>query len=287
MESSHPAHAHAYTPTRPSPLSPLTPASPAVVTSIKRRLKRPPPISCTTSGSFGDEAAELALSQPRPSSHLEAVRCLSPLSVNSLSPNTPTAGGSAAKAKAPPSSGGRRGRRRGPEMSEVLPGLWIGSHAAAASVQTLAAQGISHVLNCTNQPGAHGADAAVSGTRYLSLGLLDSTADLPHMPAALQAGVRFIDEAIRADGRVLVHCHRGISRSVTLVIAYMIWAHRLTAEAAFVQVRRARRVADPNLGYWVSLKEWERQVLEPEGADEAPSAADGDHECRRGDERSV
>jgi len=114
------------------------------------------------------------------------------------------------------------------------------------------------VLNCTNQPsGCEGSD----GVSYLSLGLLDSTADLPRMPAALEAGVGFIHDAIEAGGRVLVHCHRGISRSCTLTIAYIMWAQRCTAEAAFVQVRRARRIADPNLGYWVTLKEWERHVL--------------------------
>ena len=128
------------------------------------------------------------------------------------------------------------------------------------------------VLNCTNQPSAReGSD----GVSYLSLGLLDSTADLPHMPAALELGVRFIHDAIEAGGHVLVHCHRGISRSCTLTIAYLMWAQRCTAEAAFVEVRRARRIADPNLGYWVTLKEWEKLVLGTTERDANPSATVG------------
>ena len=142
-----------------------------------------------------------------------------------------------------------------------MPGLFIGTLAAARDKHALAAHGVTHVLNCTNQPipplvGSPSEGGAAARPAYLTLGLLDNPADLPRMQAALTDGVHFIDEALRAGGRVLVHCHRGISRSCTLTIAYMMWAQRRTAEAVFVDVRSKRHVADPNLSYWVCLKEW-------------------------------
>jgi len=58
-----------------------------------------------------------------------------------------------------------------------------------------------------------------------------------------------------------VHCHRGISRSCTLVIAYLIWGHRHTLDEAFTRVRQLRPMCDPNLNYLCSLQEWESHVF--------------------------
>ena len=64
--------------------------------------------------------------------------------------------------------------------------------------------------------------------------LFDSTADLPRMPSVLATGVEFIRSSIASGGTVLVHCHRGISRSATLVIAALMMlcypAHEATAD---------------------------------------------------------
>lgn len=211
----------------------------------------------------------MPIAPPPPPPHLELVRCLSPLSVNALSPHTPTAGGGKVlPAAARPCSVGRRARRRGaPEMSEVMPGLFVGSCAAACNAEALRREGITHVLNCTNLPSGGGCEGGGEGgsenRRYLALGLLDSTADLPRMPTVLADGVGFIGDALAAGGRVLVHCQRGISRSCTLAMAYMVKEQRREAEAVFTDVRRARSVCDPNVGYWVTLKEWEKQWLVP------------------------
>ena len=50
-------------------------------------------------------------------------------------------------------------------------------------------------------------------------------------------------------------------------MAYLIAERRCSAEAVFDELKRARPVCDPNLGYWVTLKEWEQQLgieAEPE-----------------------
>lgn len=40
-------------------------------------------------------------------------------------------------------------------------------------------------------------------------------------------------DAFKIGGRVLVHCHKGVSRSVTLCMAYLIWKHNLSYDEAF------------------------------------------------------
>jgi len=48
---------------------------------------------------------------------------------------------------------------------------------------------------------------------------------------------------------VFVHCSQGVSRSVTLVIAYLMWRDGHTFEQAFAAVKAARGVANPNIGF--------------------------------------
>lgn len=159
--------------------------------------------------------------------------------------------------------GGFRGSRlAAPPMSLVAPSLYIGDEASAVSEQRLRQQGITHVLNCTAKPNlALEAQVADSSLHYLRLNLLDSTSDLPRMQSVMREGVDFIRSALQEGGTVLVHCHRGISRSCTLVMAYLIEAEQRSAESVFESIRSKRRIADPNLGYWCALQEWEKQVL--------------------------
>jgi len=166
----------------------------------------------------------------------------------------------------------RGSRLAAPSMSLVAPSLYIGDEAAAASELRLRLQGITHVLNCTNKPNplleAQGSSDGEASSHppsfgYLRLNLLDSTSDLPRMQSVMREGVDFIRAALREGGTVLVHCHRGISRSCTLVMAHLIEAEQRSAESVFEVIRAKRRICDPNLGYWCCIQEWERLVLSP------------------------
>jgi protein-tyrosine phosphatase len=59
-------------------------------------------------------------------------------------------------------------------------------------------------------------------------------------------------------GNVLVHCHAGVSRSATLVIAYLMQEKRLTFDEAFSYASKFRPVIFPNQGFQKQLKEWQR-----------------------------
>ena len=52
---------------------------------------------------------------------------------------------------------------------------------------------------------------------------------------------RFISRAIKSGGKVFVHCHAGVSRSATFVIAYLMFSHAMTLESATLMCRSARR----------------------------------------------
>jgi hypothetical protein len=63
------------------------------------------------------------------------------------------------------------------------------------------------------------------------------------------AALPFIDEARNAGGKALVTCRYGSSRSVAVVLAYLITREGATFDQALAFVRSARPEADPNAGF--------------------------------------
>lgn len=58
----------------------------------------------------------------------------------------------------------------------------------------------------------------------------------------------WIDAALASGGAVLVHCHEGKSRSVTLLLAYLMMSSGFTLAAALAHMRRWHPKASPNAG---------------------------------------
>jgi protein-tyrosine phosphatase len=63
-----------------------------------------------------------------------------------------------------------------------------------------------------------------------------------------------IESVLSAGGRVVVHCHRGISRSATIMISYIMIKYRMSFEDAFEFVVSKRSCVCPNIGFIYSLE---------------------------------
>ena len=66
--------------------------------------------------------------------------------------------------------------------------------------------------------------------------------------------MEFIDEAIDGGGRVLVHCQHGVSRSASVVVAYLCFSMGLSVDEALDTLRHDRPEAHPNNGFMQQLR---------------------------------
>jgi protein-tyrosine phosphatase len=75
--------------------------------------------------------------------------------------------------------------------------------------------------------------------------------DMPFANLAVhfKEGIAFINQALSYGGTVLVHCYAGVSRSATIVIAYLMQEKRLTFMDALNYLRRKRPIVCPNFGF--------------------------------------
>jgi protein tyrosine phosphatase len=63
------------------------------------------------------------------------------------------------------------------------------------------------------------------------------------------------------NGRVIVHCVMGVSRSCSLVLAYLMKYKGMSLKQAFDLVSSKRSVVRPNAGFWRQLIEYEKKLL--------------------------
>ncbi|XP_061033301.1 dual specificity protein phosphatase 26 isoform X1 [Eubalaena glacialis] len=119
--------------------------------------------------------------------------------------------------------------------------------------------GISHVLNASHSRWRGTPEAYEGlGIRYLGVEAHDSPAF--DMSVHFQAAADFIHRALsQPGGRILVHCAVGVSRSATLVLAYLMLYHRLTLVEAIKKVKDHRGII-PNRGFLRQLLALDRRL---------------------------
>ncbi|KAK4808245.1 hypothetical protein QYF61_006830, partial [Mycteria americana] len=129
---------------------------------------------------------------------------------------------------------------------EVWPGLYLGDQDIAANRRELAHLRITHILNASHSKWRGGAEYYEgTGIRYLGIEAHDSPSF--DMSPYFYPAADFIHQALN-EGRILVHCAVGVSRSATLVLAYLMIRHHMPLVEAIKTVKDHRGII-PNRGF--------------------------------------
>ena len=113
-------------------------------------------------------------------------------------------------------------------------------------------------------PASPGAALAADGQpalAYLPLWLQDCPGE--DLTSRLPAFLDWVTAAHAAGGCVLVHCSQGVSRSVALCCAWLMWRDGLSYEAASARLKAVRAVASPNMGFACQLMLWAKRRAAP------------------------
>ncbi|XP_063902761.1 dual specificity protein phosphatase MPK-4-like isoform X1 [Zophobas morio] len=127
----------------------------------------------------------------------------------------------------------------------IEPNLYLGGLCAAKDVNTLVKYKISHILTIDICPLPRKIlELKNITTKYIQLSDQPKEDLLSHFDDT----EAFITEGL-TKGAVLVHCYFGVSRSATVVIAYIMKKYQLTYREAFEQVKLKRSIVYPNQGF--------------------------------------
>ncbi|CAF1572388.1 unnamed protein product [Adineta ricciae] len=139
--------------------------------------------------------------------------------------------------------------------NRITPNLYIGCAKLARSKFFLDSNNIHGIINVTqNEPIAY-----PESYDYLRVNIDDEPSE--QIQLFFQNVFEFIRRHHNLGHSVLVHCQMGVSRSATLVIAYLMIDGRKTLGEAFLQVKSARPQIDPNEGFIRQLRDLERSLF--------------------------
>ncbi|EDO45432.1 predicted protein, partial [Nematostella vectensis] len=142
------------------------------------------------------------------------------------------------------------------ELAEILPRLYLGSEKDASNIELLRKHKISYVLNVTHdRPNTF---AHIEGFKYKNLPVEDNL--MANLTELFPEAFAFIDEGRQKSSNVLVHCLAGISRSVTITIAYLMSSQHLSLNEAYDFVKARKSNVSPNFNFMGQLLDFERSL---------------------------
>ena len=137
---------------------------------------------------------------------------------------------------------------------EIMPHLYLGSIGCASNDVQLQKCKITHIVVCAKDI----KNFFPNKYKYISFDILDSEkADIKQF---FNESNKFIDDALKNNGNVLVHCHAGVSRSVTILMAYIMKSQKMSYDKVFSLVQSKRDKIKPNEGFIKQLKEYEKEL---------------------------
>ncbi|CAN6607494.1 tyrosine-protein phosphatase Yvh1p [Trichomonascus vanleenenianus] len=149
-------------------------------------------------------------------------------------------------------------------MHQITDQIWLGSLMALSGQKTMREKGITHVLSVLSP------DLSVDQAQHPFFGvpkdLSDQVRGFTHrrfdvddvedenIVQFFHETYQYIDEALSKGEHILVHCVAGVSRSATVVCAYLMRKNFWDAETALEFVRSKRAIANPNFGFVEQLQ---------------------------------
>lgn len=137
---------------------------------------------------------------------------------------------------------------------QIEEGLYLGSVGGANNKSALKSLNVTHILTVASSL----APAHPNDFIYKIIDILDR--EDVNIAQYFDECFNFIDEAKRTGGGVLVHCFVGRSRSVTIVVAYLMKKHNMSVSEALDLVRSKRPMASPNSGFMLQLQNYEKSL---------------------------
>lgn len=141
-------------------------------------------------------------------------------------------------------------------LNFIVPGLLaVGDIFSGSSVGVLRDMGIRAIVACVGTLPLHDSIYRQAGIDVLQIPINDTPSE--NIKQYFANTNRFIHRYVQASQGVLVHCQAGVSRSVTIVMAYLL-SHvcsEISVWSLLDWIRQRRPCANPNRGFIKQLQQ--------------------------------
>jgi dual specificity MAP kinase phosphatase len=142
------------------------------------------------------------------------------------------------------------------QLSEILPGLYLGSSRDAEDLNLLKEHQITTVINISTTLPCYFENENIF--QYLRLPCHDSPSQ--NILQYFETTFEYIRQQLSAKRNILVHCQGGISRSPSFIIGYLMRFDSKTFDEAYNFVKGKRHIVSPNLNFIGQLQRYQQMV---------------------------
>lgn len=135
-------------------------------------------------------------------------------------------------------------------MTKITSYLYLGNESDAKNEELLKREGIKNILNVTKNIPCY-----LNDINYKRIAVNDSCDQ--NLRAYFEDSFDFIEECSRNNSKVLVHCQAGISRSPTVVIAYLMRKTNRKMNDIYQEIAEKRKIIGPNIVFMSQLYDYE------------------------------
>jgi protein tyrosine phosphatase len=137
-----------------------------------------------------------------------------------------------------------------PDMNHIVDNIYLGNWTDSINWKVLEHEGITNILTLNKSRVHTEKELAEMKSKDISNIVIcindDEYSDISqHFDKCI--------EFIKSADKVLVHCSAGVSRSVSIVIAYLVREKKMSVDDALVFIRTKRKRANPNIGFMSQL----------------------------------
>ena len=138
-------------------------------------------------------------------------------------------------------------------VNEIEKGVYIGDIASAYNEAKLKELGITHIITAVLGVGPQFPDSF----EYLCVPRRDVQCEDIH--SHLSETTEFINKALKANGKVLTHCVCGVSRSATIVAAWVMAQHGYAVAETIELLQAQRPCVNPNPAFREQLEDYRNE----------------------------
>lgn len=133
-------------------------------------------------------------------------------------------------------------------IHHIEDGVFIGDISSACNEEKLQSLGITHIL--TAILGVAPQYPATFIYKNVPIRDIESEDIKSHLAECIE----FIDSAVASGGKILVHCVCGVSRSATIVAAWVMTKHGYSVEETIQKLKDCRECVEPNPAFKKQLE---------------------------------
>ncbi|XP_012498260.1 PREDICTED: dual specificity protein phosphatase 18-like isoform X1 [Propithecus coquereli] len=152
-----------------------------------------------------------------------------------------------------PSQAARQASIRG--LSRITTTLYLSGGVAANNKLMLSSNNITTVINVSVEV----VNTPFKDIQYLQVPVVDAPSS--RLCEFFDPIADYIHDVEMKQGRTLLHCVAGVSRSAALCLAYLMKYHSMSLLAAHTWTKSCRPIIRPNNGFWEQLIHYEFKLF--------------------------